>query len=514
MKKPFYFLAALAVGLAILSGSVAMADPCPPPADEEQHGQHDRHDCEVTDQVSVKCFGARGDGVVDDTRAIVAAINALPADGGIVFFPPGVYLTTGITIVDKKVTLEGSGGSCDMLAPGDPRNPGDRLNCGTVIRSRANAPIVKFTTARPGGIFGPGRFWVGLRNLAIQGNGTANVAGLNNQHGLQVDNGGLNAYDVTIAHCGGHGLYLTQSDVAYFYNLRTWFNNGDGIHNDGASGTSILGGHALGNGRDGIHFQRNGSGTSTFGFTVEQNAGYGINLLGFGPDRYVRYCRFMSTWDEANARGSVHFSAGALDNVIDYVRYSSGTPVYDDLGNRNLVWGSDITVGSGDAILKHKFNQIFTDRLAIGAPGRPGRLDVTGDVSVDDIIRGLQLQATDRFTLFPGAANGELIVWNLDRLGTGTSVANIEAQGSRTLQLNAPEIMLATGQVARVGIHSNGNVGIGTSAPNAKLQVAGGDAAISSQGSGLVLKAVDGPNCFRVTVDNVGTLTTTRVSCP
>jgi hypothetical protein len=94
--------------------------------------------------------------------------------------------------------------------------------------------------------------------------------------------------------------------------------------------------------------------------------------------------------------------------------------------------------------------------VLIGTAGRDRRLDVRGDVQVSNIIKGVQVQATDRFTLFPG--DRELIVWNLDRLSTGTSVANIEAQGGRTLQLNAPEIKLATSAQARVSIGSTGNV--------------------------------------------------------
>jgi len=41
-----------------------------------------------------------------------------------------------------------------------------------------------------------------------------------------------------------------------------------------------------------------------------------------------------------------------------------------------------------------------------------------------------------------------------------------------------------------------------------------GDLAISAQSKGLILKATDGPNCYRVTVNNAGTLSTASVSCP
>jgi hypothetical protein len=63
-------------------------------------------------------------------------------------------------------------------------------------------------------------------------------------------------------------------------------------------------------------------------------------------------------------------------------------------------------------------------------------------------------------------------------------------------------------------IEAGGEVGIGTSAPHAKVHVAGGDVAISSQSSGLILRATDGSNCFRVTVNNAGTLDTTLLACP
>lgn len=40
---------------------------------------------------NVKDFGAKGDGVANDTTAIQSAINAASADrGGVVFFPAGV----------------------------------------------------------------------------------------------------------------------------------------------------------------------------------------------------------------------------------------------------------------------------------------------------------------------------------------------------------------------------------------------------------------------------------------
>lgn len=67
----------------------------------------------LRESVSVKDFGAVGDGVADDTAAIQAAIDAIEATGmgGVIFFPPGEYLvTTTLSVADnKKIILQGAG---------------------------------------------------------------------------------------------------------------------------------------------------------------------------------------------------------------------------------------------------------------------------------------------------------------------------------------------------------------------------------------------------------------------
>lgn len=59
----------------------------------------------LQESVSVKDFGATGDGVTDDTDAIQAAIDSLP-DGGVVIVPEGIYRVSQI-IINSFVTLKG-----------------------------------------------------------------------------------------------------------------------------------------------------------------------------------------------------------------------------------------------------------------------------------------------------------------------------------------------------------------------------------------------------------------------
>jgi hypothetical protein len=59
--------------------------------------------------VSVKDFGAKGDGTTDDTTAIQAAITQVVTTGGAVYFPAGTYNVSSTLTVGSKVTLYGDG---------------------------------------------------------------------------------------------------------------------------------------------------------------------------------------------------------------------------------------------------------------------------------------------------------------------------------------------------------------------------------------------------------------------
>jgi hypothetical protein len=79
----------------------------------------------MRESVSVKDFGAVGDGVADDTSAIQAAIDAVTlAGGGVVVAPPGAYLVAGDGIINVKanVILRGSGAATRFVSGAGGRN--------------------------------------------------------------------------------------------------------------------------------------------------------------------------------------------------------------------------------------------------------------------------------------------------------------------------------------------------------------------------------------------------------
>lgn len=65
----------------------------------------------LRDVVSVKDFGAVGDGVTDDTAAIQAAIDAVSVNGGYVQFLSATYkITSTLNVIQSNVFLLGAGG--------------------------------------------------------------------------------------------------------------------------------------------------------------------------------------------------------------------------------------------------------------------------------------------------------------------------------------------------------------------------------------------------------------------
>jgi len=70
--------------------------------------------------IDVRAFGAKGDGVTDDTAAIQAAIASVVASGGgVIHFPAGTYNTSSqVTITGNNVVLQGDGDSTSIVYVG------------------------------------------------------------------------------------------------------------------------------------------------------------------------------------------------------------------------------------------------------------------------------------------------------------------------------------------------------------------------------------------------------------
>ncbi len=103
---------------------------------------------------NVQDLGAVGDGVADDTAAIQAAIDAVPTNGGIVFFPPGTYkISVALSIDVASVHVLGSGIGATIITTNSTTADMFAFGAGTTTRQELSIEKLSLNTSvtRTGG---------------------------------------------------------------------------------------------------------------------------------------------------------------------------------------------------------------------------------------------------------------------------------------------------------------------------------------------------------------------------
>jgi hypothetical protein len=167
----------------------------------------------LRESISVKDFGAVGDGIVDDTAAIQAAINSLPSTGGVVVLTAGRFLITGLTINIEGVSLVGNG-AAGFYGTG----PGSgTVNGATqLICSSLSSPAIRIKKSN-----------VTLKGFTIDSSSNRKVAALGTNYGIHVeadDTAGLATNrllldGVRVTNQPSHGIVLINSLVSSRLNL-------------------------------------------------------------------------------------------------------------------------------------------------------------------------------------------------------------------------------------------------------------------------------------------------------
>jgi hypothetical protein len=115
----------------------------------------------LADTVSVKDFGAIGDGATNDTAALQAALNSI-ASGGSLYFPFGTYNHTGLSLTGSNINLYGDGAKLVYSGVSD----------GFLIQSANNANASNFYMS---GL----TFKNGVSAFKIKGQGTGIYSNIN-----------------------------------------------------------------------------------------------------------------------------------------------------------------------------------------------------------------------------------------------------------------------------------------------------------------------------------------------
>lgn len=174
-----------------------------------------RVDASSGNYLNVCWFGCDPTGATPSDTGIMAAYNALPATGGTLFFPAGTYLTVGLVFSTVQVRLLGAYGTSPQPSSAPYTTAPSRIHTVTTT-----APAVKFTNVN-------GTYGSMIEHIGLYGSqsGTA-------QHGILIDNGGVDLKHVEVAGFGGDGVRVRSMFTSRWDRVSSQYNAGYGYNFD------------------------------------------------------------------------------------------------------------------------------------------------------------------------------------------------------------------------------------------------------------------------------------------
>jgi hypothetical protein len=368
---------------------------------------------------NVKAYGAVGDGTTDDTAAIQAAYNAVPATGGDVIFPPGTYLiTTGLSFSKPGVRLIGLGGGA---------GPNDLGSVNASVRllwgGTAGGTMVTFTAVS--GATNQALHRVGLHNMMLDCNGSAGIGlalrsvrwgTFENLYISECTNHGLDTNVVAtlgeardnhsntfmnivtrnfFGGVNGTGIFLSGDATANtcvnsFYNISVVFCEGYGIHFWNADSNRFYGlraskGGACSAGDRGVLLD---SGNGAGGRNVQANYFWHVSSNGFVQQNMQPYTsNTVFGFDRSDGEPAPTVTSGSLSytcdgfNCNDTWNIGRMSFIGNDYNNIFAVFGTRDIIGGGDTRVQVagkwiRFGDSVTDPN-VEFPGAAMRLKAT-----------------------------------------------------------------------------------------------------------------------------------------
>lgn len=495
--------------------------------------------------VNVKNYGARGNGVVDDTAAIQAAIDDC-AVGNTLHIPMGTYLISSTLNLNKGLILAGAG-----------RGHEGATTVGSSFKwVGASGTILHINTGIGSTVHG----W-SLRDLTFDGNSVSGVTGIVLGAGnLGTPRAAVGTLDrLWLRNCLYAGLDCWTAQLCQF-NFIHGYNCGKGILF--SAGTNKANTDCLVSSCRmtlcGIGYELRRLSAGTFiNCTAENNTEQGIYIATGATDESVLNCSFYKPWMEANlsaggtGRGQIqtftssvsvgsaaqiyeaHFSQTPASNfdlvlsggifTVDLPNFTaSGTALHcsGSVGYKTIVhgrWEDDpstwVTYTAGTGVVrgvfqKHEVNGVPDNSWYIMSNGTPvlgakveaGKFTLT-DKATDASIKTARLMATHYTTAEEGVAmvigvnvsggNSVLIGGGSSSANTATKVETYAASDSTTVTGTAMTRVNTTGLDILTGtlrFASTTELSRGTASPEGVVSAPVGSLFLNaSGGAGSVL---------------------------
>lgn len=293
----------------------------------------------MTVRFNVLDFGAKGNGIADDTHAIQLAINAAAkAGGGEVYISKGTFVISGANAdgacltLKSNVTLTGGGQGVTTLK----LKNGSEANIDALVRTS-----ITHNTEN-----------AALTNLTLDGNqahtqGTVNGFETGAEQGSTVQVNAVTVNAVTFTHLSGNGLLASaQTTQLTVRDNLAIDNRGDGfvalLDEKGTGG--FYDNEAAHNGGDGFDLQYRGSGFDLYTNLSHDNAGNGMVLVD-APSANGKPSNggFITS-------ATLYGNGGAGLVERGFTGYISGLDIHDNQGAGIRLEGTHLTVVTGSML--------------------------------------------------------------------------------------------------------------------------------------------------------------------
>ncbi len=383
--------------------------------------------------INVQSYGATGDGSTDDTAAIQAALNAVPASGATVVLPAGTYMISSTLAIDKDATILTGVGVGSTIRVKNSALGIDVIKIGNGSTTRAHCAVrnlhIDATAQKTGGvgIFLSKCFKIWLQNVfvekqfrAIEINNTTEVWLSDSdirdtqEHGLLILNDMNSGYDWYVANC-----VFDNPNVS---------NTGSGIHWDGGE-TLVVSGVDLLHFTTGFYVNPTAGHESRFAFLnnmiVDTNSDNNIHISNTGTGNTIGLT-FTNCWaGTATNYGVLIDRPGG--GIVQGVRWVGGKVFHNGLAGFRLAGGQDTHISSCDIIANSQTSSAA--RHGIEVAGGVSEFSVTdcrigggyeqGDTQGYAIH--LDSGASDHYIIMGNDCHGNNNTPKIDDNGTGTN---------------------------------------------------------------------------------------------